>query len=33
MACNYPQFTKQLGLFVRTAAVLVCRSPSRRIFH
>jgi hypothetical protein len=26
MACNYPQFIKQLGLFVRTAAVLVHRS-------
>jgi hypothetical protein len=25
MACNYPQFVKQLGLFVRTAAVLVRR--------
>jgi hypothetical protein len=23
MACNYPQFVKQLGLFVRTGAVLV----------
>ncbi|KAJ7903982.1 hypothetical protein B0H13DRAFT_2334915 [Mycena leptocephala] len=31
MACNYPQFVKQLGLFVRTAAVLNAFEPHKQL--